>query len=549
MPRQEIYVENLENGSLSDKGKSSSNKKIILYAVIGVIAVAAASVTLIPRSTPNLGDAALDGPGLANDSKERAIARFEEQLCGNNAKANSNAHVAEYILPSDCEMPLGIAVDSDRVWYVSTKQGTLGSYNLADGRFEEFSIPSWPERSNPAGFSQVFTVKIDQQHDNVWFTDDKSNLLWRFNKASGTFDKFVSPANGPISFDFDSSGNVYLVGVRSHSIFFGELSKMKPDTPGVFTEIKLPLEAFAGIGDNAINSGSITVDKKKNVVWTTVLSYQTLGQIFQYDIASKEVTATDLPEGLTSPVGTILDGNGNLWLTDHGTSVFFMLDALDGTITRYVTSIPSSRIFGGEAPPNAVSWPYWLQSDSEGNIWFNQHAGNKIAKFDLETKTLVEYWIPTQNKDWGNCPEDANACGIANVVQFSVGPNDQVWFTEWSENKIGTIKETKVSFSVSAPEEVTVEKGGSAEVKVDVSSGDGFSGRMVASGTFTHGGSLGNSTGIFSQESVEVGANGTKQMSYVFTPADDLAEGEYVLMVGAEDDSVTVLKAVKVNVV
>lgn len=521
----------------------SSNKKIILYAVIGILAVAAVSVTLIPRGgAPGSGD-------MVDNSKERAIARFEQQLCGHDAKANSSAHVAEYVLPSECEMPLGIAVDSDRVWYVSTKQGTLGSYSLSDGKFEEFPVSSWPERLDPAGFSQVFAVKIDDQQENVWFTDDKSNLLWRFNKESGSFDKFVSPAKGPISFDFDSSGNVYVVGVRSHSIFFGDLADMKPDTSEGFTEIKLPLDAFAGISDNAINSGSIIVDDERNVVWTTVLSYQTIGQIFQYDIALKKVTATDLPEGLTSPVGTLLGDEGNLWLTDHGTSVFFMLDTSDGKISRYVTSFPSSRIFGGEAPPNAVSWPYWLQSDSESNIWFNQHAGNKIAKFNPGTETLTEYWIPTQNADWGNCPEGASTCGIANVVQFSVGSNDQVWFTEWSENKIGTVKDTSAPFSVYAPEEVTVGKGQSAEVKVDVSSQEGFTGTMIASGTFTHGGSLGNSTGIFSQESIEVGAEGTKQVSYVFTPADDLAAGQYTLMVGAENKDVAVLKAVRVNVV
>ena len=525
-------------------GKSrSSNKKIILYAVIGILAVAAVSITLIPRGPA-------PGPvDLADNSKERAIARFEQQLCGHDAKANSSMHVAEYVLPSECEMPLGIAVDNDRVWYMSTKQGTLGSYSLADGKFEEFPVPSWPERSDPAGFSQVFAVKLDDQRENVWFTDDKGNLLWRFNKESDTFDNFVSPVNGPISFDFDSSGNLYMVGVRSHSIFFGDLAAMKPGTSEGFTEIKLPLNAFEGISNNAINSGSIAVDEERNVVWTTVLSYQTVGQIFKYDIASQKVTVTDLPEGLTSPVGTILDDEGNLWLTDHGTSVFFMLDASDGTISRYVTSFPSSRIFGGEAPPNAVSWPYWMDSDSEGNIWFNQHAGNKIARFDTGTETLTEYWIPTQNPDWGNCPEGASTCGIANVIQFSVGPNDQVWFTEWSENKIGTIKDASAPFLVSAPEEVTVEKGESAEVKVDVSSQEGFTGTMIASGTFTHGGSLGNSTGTFSQESTEVGADGSKQVSYVFTPAEDLAAGQYILMVGAEDTDIAVLKAVRVNVV
>jgi len=46
-----------------------------------------------------------------------------------------------------------------------------------------------------------------------------------------------------------------------------------------------------------------------------------------------------------------------------------------------------------------------------------------------------------------------------------------------------------------------------------------------------------------------VGADDTKQVSYVFTPAADLAAGQYTLMVGAENKDVAVLKAVRVNVV
>ena len=40
-----------------------------------------------------------------------------------------NIYVTEYVLPQACEMPLGIALDSGakKVWYVSTKNGLLGS--------------------------------------------------------------------------------------------------------------------------------------------------------------------------------------------------------------------------------------------------------------------------------------------------------------------------------------------------------------------------------------------------------------------------------------
>lgn len=521
---------------MSGKRGLSASRKIMLYAIIGIVAAAAVAVTVMRNSSPSPED-------LEEQSRKASIAAFQERFCG-DGRPNSNAYIKEYALPSECEMPLGIAVDGERVWYVSTKQGTLGSYRLADGDFEEFLVPSWPARSDPTEFSMSWAVRIDPS-GNVWFTDDDANLLWKFERTFGTFEMFKSPVPGPVSFDFDSEGNIYLVGVRANSLFFGDISKMKRDTSEGFTEIKLPLDAFEGIASNRVVSGSVAIDRERNSVWTTVLAFESKGQIYRYDAATKEVTAFDLPEGLTSPVGTVLDREGNLWLTDHGTSVFFMLDRFDGVVTSYATSTPSPRIFGGAAPANALSWPYWMQKDNDGNIWFNQHTGNKISRFDPQTKTLTEYWIPTQNAKWGNCPEGSATCGIANALQFAVGPGDQVLFTEWTENKIGTVAKKEVPFSVSAPSEVTVSRGDSAEIKVEINSSN-FAGRMVASGTFSLSGSLGSSTGIFSQQAVSV--SGSKEVSFVFTPAQDLAPGEYVLMLGVEDDSVSVLKAVTVNV-
>ncbi|HEU4983991.1 MAG TPA: hypothetical protein VFT58_00005, partial [Nitrososphaera sp.] len=183
------------------------------------------------------------------------------------------------------------------------------------------------------------------------------------------------------------------------------------------------------------------------------------------------------------------------------------------------------------------------------NIWFNQHAANRISKFDPKAQTLTEYWIPTQNAKFGGCKPDAPTCGIANAIQFSIGPQGQLWFTEWSENKIGTIKtDAQVPFSVSAPEEITVKKGDSAEIKVGLSAQGAFNGSMIATGTFTYNGNLGNSTGIFSEQNVSVPAGSSKQVSFVFTPANDLAAGQYMLMLGAENGEVSVLKAVKLNV-
>jgi virginiamycin B lyase len=73
---------------------------------------------------------------------------------------------------------------------------------------------------------------------------------------------------------------------------------------------------------------------------------------------------------------------------------------------------------------------------------------------------------------------------------------------------------------------------------------------MVVSGTFTPGGGLGNSTGTFSQESFPIqGINTGKQISFIFTPATNLKPGEYTLMLGAQNNEVGILKAIKVRVI
>jgi len=517
-----------------------------MYAIIGILAVAAASVTLIPK-----GPAPADNNAgnLADKSRQESIANFEKQFCGPGAQPNSNAFVTEKVLPSDCEMPLGITVDNQgNVWYASTKKGTLGRYDSQSNKFEEFLIPDWPTRSNPTEFSMVWVVKADRQ-GNIWLTDDKTSLLWRFNHSTCTFDSFKSPAVNPVSFDFDANGNMYLVGVRSKSLYFGDMSKIKPGTSEGFTEIKLPLEQFKGIDDFRVSSGSVAVDSQRGVVWTTVLAFQQKGQVFRYDVATQNIKVFDLPQELSSPVGTAVDGDGNLWVTDHGTSIFFKVDAKDGAQTMYVTSPSSPRIFGGTTPANAYTLPYWIQYYN-GEIWFNQHQGNKISRFNPAAQTLTEYWIPTQNPLWANCPDNTPTCGVANALQFSIGgPQGNAWFTEWSQNKIGTVNaQTKAPLSISAPEQVTVKKGDSVQIRLDISSDKNLTGRMISAGTMSYTGGLGNSTGIFSEQTVSVGPGQSKQVSFVFTPADSLKQGQYVLMLGAEDDQVGVLKAVKVNV-
>ena len=92
-------------------------------------------------------------------------------------------------------MPLGIALDGNvtNVWYVSTKNGTLGSDNIKENKFDkEFTIPEVERTKSPIDSSQVWDVKIDQRGD-VWFTDEKQNAIWRFINSSHEFEMYTIP--------------------------------------------------------------------------------------------------------------------------------------------------------------------------------------------------------------------------------------------------------------------------------------------------------------------------------------------------------------------
>src|SRR5918911_1663120 len=541
-----------------------------MFVVIGVSAV-------LLRS--NTHTAPLNG---LEESRKASIEKFQNTFCGLNAELNSNEFVTEYKLPGICEMPLGIGVTDGKVWYVSTENGTIGAYNIQQNSFaKEVPIPIWKSRLNHLDFSQVWAIKPDGK-GNIWFTDEKQNAIWKYTESSQTFEMYKVPSapkafdtTYPVSLGFDSNGNIYFVGIRSTSLWFGEVAKMRNGTSEGISAIPMPVDKFSGIDPTLISTGSLEIDNNRNAVWESMLAFQKRGEILRYDIGTKTFKVFDMPEELASPVGLVVDNSGNLWITDHGTSIFYKLDTSTGNITKFVTSKASPRIFGidsagsnttsnsniNNAPAGAYTLPYWIQKSGDGSLWFNEHTGNKIARFDPTNNTLIEYWIPTQNKLFGMCQNNNAAdknnnqkCGIANALQFSVGQNkddsNQIWFTEWSENKIGKVNVQKqLPFHISIPvTEVPVKRGESLEVKVNVDTSTNQRIHMIAAGTFTPTGDLGNSTGSFSEESFSLTAGNPKQISFIFTPSSDLKAGVYMLMIGAENNDVSYLKAVRINI-
>ncbi len=531
---------------------------LAIIAIVGFSLVYSSSISSGPSQEANK-----DVSELVSGSRADAVEKFNTQFCGLNSHPNSSSLVIEYPLPALCEMPLAIGVDSQdqNIWYVSTKNGTLGRYDLGNNTFEEeYKIPSWPARENPTMSSQVWDLDIDNKGD-IWFTDETQNALWRFSNDTRSFEMFTVPEKPeafgttyPVSMEIDDNGsNIYFVGIRSPSIWIGNISQMRNGTAEGIERIGIPLDSFKGIDPDLVSTGSIVLDKDNDRLYVSLLAFNTKGEILGYDLKNKTFTSYEMPDDITSPVGLTLDLNDNLWVTDHGTSIFYRLDPTSGDITKFTTSTVSPRTLGQSTTVNAAyTLPYWIKTGENGTIWFNQHTGNKMSSFNLNNMTLTEYWIPSQNKLWGPCQNSVNPCGISNALQFDVNKNNEVWFSEWSENKLGRVLTERVlPISISVlPNNITLQRGGNEEIRINVTSNTNtnLTADMLAAGSFTTTGNLGNLSGLFSENSVRLDPGQTKQISLIITPTQELESGNYTLMVGAETSDASVLRAVQIRI-
>ena len=491
-----------------------------------------------------------------NASKNQAILRFQTQFCGMNSTQNSNSFISEYLLPQKCEMPLGILADNDSIWYVSSKLGHLGKLNIKDNNSQEFTIPVWASRSKPTDISQTWDVKSDSK-GNIWFTDEKQNGIWRYEQNSNTFSFFPVPERPsgfgtiyPVSIILNDD-EIYFAGIRSKSLWFANVSDLKNNSSEGISNVSLPLSSFKGIDPDLVSTGSIEIDRDRNVLWISMLAFGVKGQLFKFDLSSRTFTPFDLPQHLDSPVGISIDEKGNPWITDHGTSIFFMLNSTDGKVTEFSTS-PLSRISANIPKEFSYTLPYWIKMDSTGNLWFNEHVGNKIARFNTTDGTLIEYWIPTQNNLWAPCAPNESSCGISNALQFSIGKNNQIWFSEWTENKLGMLNGSKppsfvVGTSSSSPE-YNVKRGETIEIPLIISAKSQVNLKMIASSTFTSAGNFGNSSMSFSQDSFSMNPGETKNVTFLVTPSDELANGDYTIMIGAENEEISYLNSIKVHI-
>jgi virginiamycin B lyase len=414
------------------------NKKGLLVAVFfGTILLTSTVVISLPNlMSPIDTENTMTGTPADNfPDAQRA------QFCG-SGNAKSTTYVTEYTIPTVCTNPLAIVTDYEgNVWFAQTNTGKLAKFNPDTEIFTEYENPSWP----PNGRSMMWG--IDASSDgSIWYTDETFDSIWKFTPKEEKYQRFTYPSQGdalPQKLKVDGS-QIIINDFTGNKITLLDPTQVGKD----FNYLSIPSPV-----DDSV-TGDFAVDAENNL-WYTNWVFQQGGVLVKFNqegyrtaVANSGVEVLplfdyidvlQLPENLLTPNGATTTDDGKVWLVDTSSSNFFSFDPDNELFTQYVTSDPSLPTYGNSSGiiKTPISRPYWVETNDLGQIVFNEQTANRLAVMDPKSESLVEYFVPSMNPNWGDCGEMEN-CGLAQIFDFTVD-GDKIWFTEWVENNIGVV--------------------------------------------------------------------------------------------------------------
>ena len=495
----------------------------------------------------------------------------KKRFCGDDIP-NSNLYVSEYTLPIQCSQPVGIAVDKDNnIWIASGKLGSLLVFNTKTLEFDKIiKIPNWPEQKRIIG-SMIWEMKFDK-NGNLWFTDELSNSIWKYFTKDGKFENYRLLEEGgyPQSISFDSDGNVWFTQFFGKRLGFIDPSKVITNTTEGISELDMSKQIdFQTMGpiSNGFGFTNTNTTNTNETLWFSTAIFPMGGQIIKYDIPSESLTIHDVTYTHSVPFSIAEDENGMLWANSHIANLFFSLDPNTGAVKQYATSNPS-------ASGNLTTLPYYNEY-RDGKVWFNEHYGNAIASYDPENKTLVEYYVPSQNPLWVNS---------SNPLRFTFDNNGSIWFTEWTENKLGVITKDRldqipITLGVSKDKLVLDSKNNKSD-SIDIyihenilnaskiinsttgneaanSINKSLNITMDVTSSIAKNGKLTNLTSSFSQDNItsgkkpadETGPSPQLNTTLTIAPTKDVIPGNYTLTISAKPNKdITVSKIVDIEI-
>jgi virginiamycin B lyase len=430
-------------------------KGIMAFLFLGGIMVTSGVVIAFPGVDPG------NNPEMTNTGTPADNFPFEQQaqFCG-SSNAKSTNYVKEFSIPTLCTNPLAIVTDYDgNVWFAETNTGNIAKFDPNLETFTEYDNMLWP----PGGRSMMWG--IDYAPDgSLWYTDESYDSIWKFSTIDETYDRLSYPSEGdslPQKLRIDGS-QIIVNDFTGNKLTFldpnqsGEdvnyLSIPSPVDDSVTADFALDADDNVWFTNWLFQQGGVLVKFNQNGYFESVANSNE-----QFLPLLDFIEIYQLPVSLLTPNGAVVDDDGILWLADTTSSSFFSFNPSTEEFIQYVTADPLPSTYGNQTGvvKTPISRPYWIESDDQGRIVFNEQTANNISVMDPKLQSLVEYNVPSKNPYWADCDPGTGImmdnCGVAQIFDFTVD-GEKIWFTEWVENNIGV-----VDTSIPLPLEIQLE--------------------------------------------------------------------------------------------
>jgi len=510
------------------------NKKFFIISVAAIALILFALFSTQNFFSSNESDLKLTGTPADNFSEDQ-----RPKFCGTE-NATSTNYVKEYKIPTDCTMPQSIISDHDgNIWFVESNTGSLAKFDPIIKSFKEYKNPFWPKTKHSMMWG------IDYSPDQtILFTDEKYKSVWKFNIVDEKYQIIPFPStDNSFPQRLKIQGSKLIVNdFKGNKIVF--LDYAQSDT-------RLPSYSLPSNNPNAVTADFV-IDGE-NLWYTnwvlngtgilTKLNQTELDLAMQNDRASIQMKSFPLPSDLKTPNGITADHNGTIWIADSSNSLFFKFNPLDNNFTKYMTPDPQKSTYGnytGEIR-SPVSRPYWIDVNSFGKLVFNEQGSNKIGVFEPNSESLVEYSIPSQNPNWGDCGNVQN-CGISQIFDFTI-KNDQIWFTEWAENNIGVVDTTvPLPFEVNLDNDtIIIHPGESNKMNFTISSTDIQPVSLILSDSSEF-------LDLQTNSPHDIFLSNSESINVTINADDKIIPGKYKILLGVENQQVSISKFVTVIV-
>lgn len=444
-----------------------------------------------------------------------------EELSLNQISGKENPYVKEYSLPSD-SAPNGLVVGNTGLVWVTSKNATLYSVNPISGQVKNYEMKNKSSGNVDLNYTTIWAI-VQDRDGKIWLSPLGTTSIWRFDPVSSTFDSYLTKTGAPFQMKSGNDGKIWF-------------STLRGDTVGVIEKLSnndYKISAF-GVGSHTNPAG---IFLQNDSIWIAGVSSQ---NIMQYKINQENDSVQDISmiksiprynaTLFSSPTDLLVEHN-TLWLTEHDTSFLTSYDLGNGKITRYPTSQNNFH---------TTTLPFWIRGAQDPKVlWFNEHQGNKIGRFDFSNDTLTEYFIPSLPKDGY----------LTYPLNISQDPHDEkiLWFSEWNTDKIAMINgHTPIPFDLNLNStHITLGHGKTGVIDLKIKGN--FSGPLYlnASSTITPTAELGNLTVKFSSNTVNTSNDNAVRL---FITNNGVAPGNYTVGIRAYDGFVSTTKFLDLSI-